>query len=70
MAKFLLGLASKLGAQGNAALEIVSVNGWPAIVVRLAGAVFVVINIETDGNQILAIRNVVNPEKLKLPKLS
>jgi RNA polymerase sigma-70 factor (ECF subfamily) len=70
VAKFLLGLASKLGAQAKTTIEIVPINGWPAIVVRQAGAVFAVINIETDGDQILAIRNVINPEKLGLRTLN
>jgi RNA polymerase sigma-70 factor (ECF subfamily) len=71
VAKFLLGLARRLGgAQAKTTIEIAPVNGWPAIVVREAGAVFAVINIETDGDRILAVRNVVNPEKLILRTLS
>lgn len=71
VAKFLLGLARRLGgAQAKTTIELVPINGWPAIVVRQAGAVFAVINIETDGEQILAVRNVINPEKLELRTLS
>ncbi len=70
VARFLLGLASKLGDHTETTVEIIPINGWPAIVVRQAGAVFAVINIETDGEQILAIRNVVNPEKLNLRSLN
>lgn len=44
--------------------EIVDVNGWPAFVARTSGVASAVMSIETDGARILAIRNVVNPEKL------
>jgi len=42
------------------------VNGWPALVGRSAGKVNSVTTIETDGERILSVHNVVNPDKLRL----
>ncbi|MDY7226048.1 RNA polymerase sigma-70 factor [Hyalangium rubrum] len=44
--------------------EIIEVNGWPALVLRLQGVVLNVITFETDGERIHAIRSVLNPDKL------
>lgn len=51
-------------------IEITDVNGWPAIVGRLSGTVVFVINIETDGEQIAAIRSVMSPQKLLLRQVN
>ncbi|MDB4964442.1 MAG: polymerase sigma-70 factor, subfamily [Myxococcales bacterium] len=67
VARFLAGLAPKLFVGVELAFEIREVNGWPALVVRGEGGVVAVMNIETDGQKIVAIRNVVNPDKLALP---
>jgi RNA polymerase sigma-70 factor, ECF subfamily len=48
------------------AVEITDVNGWPAVIGRIGGAVIFVVNIETDGGRITAIRSMLNPEKLLL----
>lgn len=45
--------------------EITDINGWPALVGRVQGAVTFVLNIETDGEKITAIRSMLNPEKLR-----
>jgi RNA polymerase sigma-70 factor, ECF subfamily len=50
--------------------EVEEINGWPAIVGRTAGTPNLVLTIETDGERIVALRNVVNPEKLRLVPLS
>ncbi|MHB8418203.1 MAG: hypothetical protein ACYDCL_09010 [Myxococcales bacterium] len=47
-------------------MNLQPINGWPALVGRSQGKVNVVLTIETDGRQIVAIRNVANPEKLRL----
>ncbi|MBF5044056.1 sigma-70 family RNA polymerase sigma factor [Aggregicoccus sp. 17bor-14] len=46
------------------------VNGWPAIVGRTDGAASFVLTTETDGTKILALRAVLNPEKLRLAPLA
>lgn len=47
-------------------IEITDVNGWPAVVGRVGGAVSFVLNIEADGEKIVTIRSVLNPQKLQL----
>ena len=48
----------------DAQVAIEPINGLPAMVVRLAGRVVSVVEFETDGARILALRNVANPDKL------
>ena len=52
-------------ATADSAVSIEEVNGWPAMVVRAGALVQAVIDIETNGEQIIAIRAVVNPDKLQ-----
>jgi hypothetical protein len=47
-----------------------SVNGWSALVARDAGRTAAVVTIETDGQKVVAVRNLLNPEKLALPMVS
>ena len=63
VAKLYLGIF-KRGAQYNPKLSIESINGQPALVVRVDGVVRSVIDIETDGTQIISLRAIVNPDKL------
>lgn len=51
-------------------VEITDINGWPALVARASGVVTFVMNIETDGEKIVAIRSMLNPEKLFLRHVS
>jgi RNA polymerase sigma-70 factor (ECF subfamily) len=62
VARMYIGIVKK--APPGVEVEIAEVNGWPTAVVRLNGAVFDVISLETDGERIHAIRAVLNPEKL------
>ena len=64
IAQFFAGLARKFPPGPDQRFEVVDVNGWPALVGRRDGAANFVLSIETDGERILAIRNVVNPDKL------
>jgi RNA polymerase sigma-70 factor (ECF subfamily) len=66
IARFLLGLARQGFVEPNLSFDVREVNGWPALVACTAASVVAVINIETDGQRIVAIRNLVNPEKLAL----
>ncbi len=59
----LFGNLYRLRPEGST-VEIVDVNGWPAVVARVDGAVLSVIQIETDGETIHTIRATLNPEKL------
>ncbi|MCY1080667.1 RNA polymerase sigma-70 factor [Archangium lansingense] len=62
VARLFLGIMKKVPAGVTA--ELSEVNGWPAVLLRLNGAVFDVMSFETDGEHIHAIRSVLNPEKL------
>lgn len=45
-------------------IHVVDLNGWPALVVEAYGRVFSAVQIETDGEKIVAVRATLNPEKL------
>jgi RNA polymerase sigma-70 factor (ECF subfamily) len=62
VAKFYGGLARQI-PNGTTA-EILEVNGWPALIVRVDGTLVTVVQIETDGTAIYTIRATLNPEKL------
>ncbi|MFY0570173.1 hypothetical protein ACN28E_41005 [Archangium lansingense] len=62
VARLFLGIMKK--APAGVTTELSEVNGWPAVLLRLNGAVFDVMSFETDGEHIHAIRSVLNPEKL------
>ena len=63
VARLMLGI--RRFAAPDSVISIEEVNGWPAMVVRAGAVVQAVINIETNGEQIIAIRSVVNPDKLR-----
>jgi RNA polymerase sigma-70 factor (ECF subfamily) len=65
IALFFTGLLRKFPPGPDQTFEVVDVNGWPALVGRRTGAANLVLSIESDGEKIVAIRNVVNPEKLQ-----
>ena len=69
IARFLVGLAQKYTAPDQRyAIELI--NGWPALVGRRDGVVNGILTIETDGQKVIAVRNVVNPDKLSLPEVN
>jgi RNA polymerase sigma-70 factor (ECF subfamily) len=68
VARFLASFAKR--GLSAVAMEIARVNGWPAIVARLDGRIVGVINIETDGEWIFAVRSVINPDKLALQSVN
>jgi RNA polymerase sigma-70 factor (ECF subfamily) len=65
IAVYLSTLVRKFPPALDQTFKVLEVNGWPALVGHSDGAVNVVMTIETDGNTIFALRDVVNPEKLK-----
>ena len=62
VARFFGGLARRGSGEGS--FSIVEINGWAAMVVRVSGRPFSVIQLETDGKSIYAIRSTLNPDKL------
>jgi RNA polymerase sigma-70 factor (ECF subfamily) len=52
------------GRTANTQVSIEDINGLPALLVRVAGQLFSVLDIETDGTHIHALRAIVNPSKL------
>lgn len=63
IARLFLVLARKL--RGRMAQAILTVNGEPGLVTFLDGAPLTVTSFKTDGRTILALYNILNPEKLK-----
>jgi RNA polymerase sigma-70 factor (ECF subfamily) len=63
IAKLVIGLREKFWA-ANRTLEIATVNGEPAMVVRDGGRLTATMSIATDGERIVAVYAVVNPDKL------
>ena len=61
--KLVLGLREKFWA-ANRTLEVATVNGEPALVIRDGGRLTATMSIATDGERIVAVYAVVNPEKL------
>lgn len=49
----------------DATTEIRQINGWPAVVIRTGAGIVAVVQIETDGEAIFAIRSTLNPSKLE-----
>jgi RNA polymerase sigma-70 factor (ECF subfamily) len=45
-------------------VEVIEVNGLPALLMRIKGQIIGVITLEVEGDHIRAIRNVANPDKL------
>ena len=63
IARLFLVLARKL--RGRMAQAILTINGEPGLVTFLDGAPLTATSFETDGSRILALYNVLNPEKLR-----
>jgi RNA polymerase sigma-70 factor (ECF subfamily) len=62
IARLYLVLARKLGRRLTQ--SILPINGEPGLVSYIDGAPFSAISFETDGRSILAVYNILNPEKL------
>ena len=63
IARLYLVLARKLGARLTQSIH--TINGEPGLVSYIDGQPFSAVSFETDGRSILALYNVLNPEKLK-----
>lgn len=62
VARAWVGFFRKAPPETTATVE--EINGWPAMVVHIAGKLVGVVSLETDGERIFAIRSIVNPDKL------
>jgi RNA polymerase sigma-70 factor (ECF subfamily) len=60
--RFLMGLI-RLRPEGTT-LKTIEVNGMVAILVQIGGQINGIFNIDTDGEHIIAVRAVINPDKL------
>jgi RNA polymerase sigma-70 factor (ECF subfamily) len=63
IARLYLVLARRLG--GRLTQSVLQINGEPGLVSFIDGVPFSAISFETDGRSILAVYNILNPEKLK-----
>jgi RNA polymerase sigma-70 factor, ECF subfamily len=63
LTRFLLGIARLF--QGKATYHVAPINGETGLVIRLDGRLQSVLTIDTDGTRILAVYNVLNPQKLR-----
>jgi RNA polymerase sigma-70 factor, ECF subfamily len=63
VARFFVGIVRK-GADEGLSVQLAEMNGWPTVVARRAGAIAIVLSIETDGALIFGVHVVSNPEKL------
>jgi RNA polymerase sigma-70 factor, ECF subfamily len=70
VARFFASQRAKMPAGQALEVEIADVNGWPALIGRMGSTVTFVVNIETQGEHITAIRSVLNPAKLVLRHVS
>jgi RNA polymerase sigma-70 factor, ECF subfamily len=70
VARFFASQGSKQAAAQGLEVEVIDVNGWPALVGRRGGVVAFVMNVECDGTRIVTIRSIMNPQKLRLPHMS
>lgn len=62
VARVLVGLVSRV-PEGTT-VEVIEVNGFPALLIRVRGQVVGVLTLEVERDFIHAIRNVANPDKL------
>ena len=66
--RLVMGLARKFFA-GRGRFHLATVNGETGLAHRLDGALTSVLAFETDGERILAVSVIVNPDKLRDPRL-
>ena len=70
VSRFFASQIARVPSSPGRTVDIADVNGLPALVIRMDGAVICVINVETDGDKITTIRSVLNPQKLALREVS
>ena len=60
----LMGVGMKTARALGMTMELVTVNGWPALLIRLGGEIDSVLSVRVDEGLVSAIYTVRNPEKL------
>ena len=60
----LMGVGMAAARQMGLSMELVQVNGWPALLIRLGGEIDSVLSVRVDEGLVSAIYTVRNPEKL------
>jgi RNA polymerase sigma-70 factor (ECF subfamily) len=60
----LMALGMKTSRALGMTAELVTVNGWPALVLRLAGEIDSVLSVRVDDGLVSGIYTVCNPQKL------
>jgi RNA polymerase sigma-70 factor (ECF subfamily) len=63
LTRFVLGIARRV--QGRATYQVAPINGEPGLIIRLDGRLHWLLSIDTDGTRILAVYNILNPQKLQ-----
>jgi RNA polymerase sigma-70 factor (TIGR02957 family) len=60
----LMGVGMAVAREMGMSMELVQVNGWPALLIRLGGEIDSVLSVRVDEGLVSAIYTVRNPEKL------
>ena len=60
----LMGVGIATAREMGMSMELVHVNGWPALLIRLDGEIDSVLSVRVDEGLVSAIYTVRNPEKL------
>jgi RNA polymerase sigma-70 factor, ECF subfamily len=63
LTRFVLGITRR--SLDKAMYHVVPINGEPGLMIRLNGRLHSIMSIDTDGTRILAVYNVLNPQKLR-----
>jgi RNA polymerase sigma-70 factor (ECF subfamily) len=63
LTRFVLGIARRV--EGKATYHVAPINGEMGLIIRLDGRLHWILSIDTDGTRILAVYNILNPQKLK-----
>jgi RNA polymerase sigma-70 factor, ECF subfamily len=63
LTRFVLGIARRY--QGRATYQVAPINGEMGLIISLDGRLDSILSIDTDGTRILAVYNILNPQKLK-----
>jgi RNA polymerase sigma-70 factor, ECF subfamily len=63
LTRFVLGIARRY--QGRATYQLASINGETGLIIRLDWRLDSILSIDTDGTRIVAVYNILNPQKLQ-----
>jgi RNA polymerase sigma-70 factor (ECF subfamily) len=63
LSRFVLGIARRY--QGRATYQVAPINGEAGLIIRLDGRLDSILSIDTDGTRIVAVYNILNPQKLQ-----